>query len=153
LLYGDTTSSLLNTDEVTNSMNWTQYTVLMLSALFVLFGVVVYSVVRQGYRKRRSFFGDRPVLRNIGCTALFIAASIFVYDCTRALSTGHIRVVLGGGFHTSSHPFTIYRATDPDGFWEAICIHYYLSIVIVYMLVGEVLVFVRQKKVKQKSPA
>jgi hypothetical protein len=135
------------------AMNWTLFTFLMLGALFVLFGVVVFSVVRQGYRKTRSFFGDRPLLRNVGCSALFIAACIFVYDCTRALSTGHILVVLGGGFHVSSHPFTIYKATDPGDFWEAICIHYYVSIVCLYVLLGEVRVLVRPKNVKPKSSA
>ena len=134
-------------------MSSSQTTFLMLGALFVLFGWVVVSVVRRAYRKRRSIFGDRPVLRYFICSALLLAACFELYHCTRAISSGHILVALGGGFHTSSHAHTIYRANNPSGFWAAICSYYYLSIVFLYVFFGEVLVFVRQKNVKPKSSA
>lgn len=134
-------------------MDTAQTTFLVLGALFVLVGWVVFLVVRRAYRKRRSIFGVKPVLRCISCGALFAAACFQFYMCAAAISSGQILVVFGGRYAHGSGS-AVYQASNPGGFWEAICANCYLGLVLLYVFVGEVAIFIKQSRnVKPKSSA
>ena len=126
----------------------------MIGAVFILFAWVVYSVVGRAWRKRRSIFGTGPIFRCVICGALIAAAGFDFVTCVEAIGSGRIYVVLGGGFHTSSHGFTVYQAGNPNGFWEAVCVHCYLGLVLIYLFVAEIIIAIKQNKhVKPRPPA
>ena len=134
-------------------MNATIATFSMLAAVFALFAWVVYSVVKRACRKRRSIFGASPALRFVICAALIATACFEIFQCMEAVGSGKIYVVLGGGFHTTSHGFTVYQASNPSGFWEAICSYCYLSLIFIYLFVAEIIIAVRQRKHVKLRPS
>jgi len=125
----------------------------MLAAVFALFALVIYSVVKRAYRKRRFIFGASPVLRYTICAALIAAACFDIFKCVEAIGSGKIYVVLGGRLHTTSHGFTVYQASNPGGFWEAICIYSYLDLIFICLFVAEIIIAIRQKKHVRPRPS
>jgi hypothetical protein len=57
------------------------YTFSLLGAVFVLFGWVVYSVIRRAARKRRSILGGRPTFRYGMCGIMVVVAASFFFNC------------------------------------------------------------------------
>jgi len=127
----------------------TIYTYSLLATVMILFGYATFSVVRTAARGKRSLLGGSPIFRFVVCGVLILAAGYLLFDNVNAVRKGEIYVVLSGRGTSHNIGYTIHRADNPSGFWEAICIYTYIALVFLCLSAAEIVwTLKRSRKVR-----
>lgn len=126
-------------------MNWTAYTFTMLGLFFVVFGWGVFTVVRRAWRRHEPVLGKElgRAVRWMIVAVLIVGAFYEFYVVFAAITDGEIRVPTHG---RAAHGHTDFRAIDPAGFWETVCVVSYTGLVFFYISVSDIIIAIRANK-------
>ena len=130
----------------------TIYVFSLLAVLFALMSWVVLRVTQNAKHRHQPIFDVNPKLQRIVCVVLFLCGIYWFYNVAHALEDGHIRVALSGRYSRHSSGYTIYRATNPRGFWEAICFETYGGLLMSYLPLAEIYLANRRKTRPEHRP-
>jgi hypothetical protein len=123
----------------------TIYVFSLLALLFALMSWVLLRVTRNAKHRRQAIFDINPIAQSILCAVCFLCAIFWFYNVLHALEDGHIRIVSTSRYGSRSSSYTIHRANDPRGYWEAISLETYGGFLMAYLPIAEIFLALHRK--------
>jgi formate-dependent nitrite reductase membrane component NrfD len=128
------------------------YVISLLALLFALMSWVLLRVTRNARRQHQAIFDINPTAQWILCAVCLLCAIFWFSNVIHALQNGHVRIVSTSRYSSLSSSYTVYRANDPLGYWEAIAFETYGGFLMAYLPITEIFLAIHRKTHPRHRP-